>query len=585
MLKYLLAGIVTLPLIFKMGMVTEPEMRPEPIEMEEMAAKERWVDSVMSTMSLEEKIGQCFMVAVYSKEGNWHKEKVAGLIEDYHLGGLIFMQGHPTKQAHWANYYQSISKVPLLVAIDGEWGISMRLDSSLTWPKQMTLGAINDDKMIEAFGEQIGKECRLVGVNVNFTPVVDVNVNPSNPVIDYRSFGEDKFNVALKGIACSKGLYRAGVMACAKHFPGHGDTDKDSHKTLPVLNHTKDRLHNIELYPFKAMINSKVPALMAAHLSIPALDDTENLPSSLSKKILTELLRDSLGFEGLVFSDALNMKGVANYYDPGEVELKAFEAGNDILLFSQDVPTAFASIKAAISLGQVDGKILEEKVKRILGSKYDLKLHEGVQVQTDSIYPQLMSLEAKKLRQQLYDASITFAGNRNEELPFKDLSGRKLASVSFGAGGNNTFQEILNNYSKVDPFYLGTWPSKSDLDSLKADLDSTGINTLILSVHNMSRSRSKMYNIAPQTMAFADSMSRRMDVVVVVFGSPYSLKYFGGNDWVVCAYEENAYSLRSAAHSLFGGIKVSGRLPVTASAKFPSGSGTTSDEILRLQYE
>jgi beta-glucosidase-like glycosyl hydrolase/CubicO group peptidase (beta-lactamase class C family) len=584
MLKYLFCGLVTLPLIFKMGSVEEPFLAPEPLELEDLAAKERWIDSVMSTMTLEEKLGQCFMVEVYSKEGYWHRDKIAGLIEDYHIGGLIFMQGHPTRQANWANYLQSKATIPLLVAMDAEWGVSMRLDSSIVYPKQMTLGAISDYDLITAFGERAGYELRLVGANVSFAPVVDVNINPNNPVIDYRSFGEDKFNVALKGIACAQGLARSGVMACAKHFPGHGDTDKDSHKTLPVLNHTADRLHNIELYPFKAMINSKVPAIMAAHLNVPALDNTEGLPSSLSKKILTDLLRDSLGYEGLVFSDALNMKGVADYFKPGDLELKAFEAGNDILLFSQDVPTAITTIKAALNAGKLDPELLDEKVKRTLGAKYDLKLQDGVQVSVDSIWAELESIEAKKLRQQLYDAAMTFAANKKEMLPFKDLTGKRLASVSFGAGGDNVFQELINYYTRVDPYYLGTWPSKVELDSLTARLDSSGVNTLIVSFHNMSRSAGKKYNIAPQAVAFVDSMSKRMNVVSVLFGSPYSLKFFNGQDYVVCAYEENSYTLRSAAHALFGGIKVSGKLPVSASASFPAGCGTVSNEVLRLQY-
>ncbi len=584
MLKYLLVGVVTLPLLFKMGMVEEPMPVPETDEIIAMAAKEQWIDSVMSTMTLDEKIGQCFMVAVYSKEGKWHRDKISGLIENYHLGGLIFMQGHPTRQANWASYFQSQSKLPLLVAMDAEWSIKMRLDSCIDYPRQMTLGAIRDDELVEEFGERVGKECRLVGANVNFAPVIDVNVNPNNPVIDYRSFGEDKFNVSLKGIAYANGLRRAGVMSCAKHFPGHGDTDKDSHKTLPVLNHTLDRLHNIELYPFKALINSKIPSIMAAHLSVPALDNTENLASSLSPKILIELLRDSLGYEGLVYSDALNMKGVADFYEPGELDLKAFEAGNDILLFSQDVPTAVTKIKAAINAGQVEEAFLDEKVKRILGSKYDLNLHKDSFQVADSIYPQLVSTEAKMLRQKLFDASITFAGNKNLMLPLQDISGKRMASVSFGAKGVNVFQNNLNSYSRVDPFYLGTWPSRADLDSLAMELDSMGVNTLFVSFHSMSRSASKKYNIAPQAVAFCDSMSVRMDVIVTVFGSPYSLKFFDNQDWVVAAYEDNEFTHRSASHALFGGIPVSGNLPVTASTKFPVGCGTTSKDVIRLTY-
>ena len=301
-------------------------------------SEQRWVDSVMKSLSNDEKIAQLLMVSAYSNKDAGHTNKIEKLIKDYKIGGLMFLQGGPVRQAKLTNKYQSISKTPLMIALDAEWGVSMRLDSALRYPWQMTLGSIQNDTLIYQMGEEIARQCKLIGVNINFAPVVDVNFNPDNPIIGNRSFGENPIRVGELGVQYMKGMQDNGVLACAKHFPGHGDTDEDSHKSLPIINHTKERLDTVELVPFKMLIKNGLGSIMVAHLFIPELDNTKNQAVSLSNKVVQKILKDELSFEGLVITDALNMKGVSKYYTPGIVDVKALLAGNDILLFSENVP-------------------------------------------------------------------------------------------------------------------------------------------------------------------------------------------------------------------------------------------------------
>ena len=333
-----------------------------------------WVDSVFKTLTLDQKIAQLIMYPVYSKKDTNHRNDIANLIRKYGIGGIIYMQGGPVRQANFDNYLQGISKVPILTSIDGEWGLSMRLDSTTSFPREMMLGAIQDNKLIYKMGQEIGRQCRELNIHVDFAPVVDVNVNPKNPVINNRSFGENKINVAQKGVAYMRGLQSVKVLASAKHFPGHGDTDVDSHLGLPIIKHDKNRLDSIELYPFKALIDSGVGSIMVAHLYIPAYDKTKNQASTLSPHVVQKLLKTDLHFQGVTFTDALNMKGVSQFYEPGEADAKALLAGNDILLFSQDVGKAITQIKLAIDKKQITAMIhLLLKIKKPikLDDEYD----------------------------------------------------------------------------------------------------------------------------------------------------------------------------------------------------------------------
>jgi beta-glucosidase-like glycosyl hydrolase len=331
-MKKLICAILPIFLMVSCSFIPKLSRKNKPQEPPFYVKNTTWADSVFKTLTPDERIAQLFMVAAYSNRDNKHLAEIKELVEKYKIGGLIFFQGGPVRQAIQTNYYQSLSKVPLFISIDGEWGLAMRLDSTIQFPRQMTLGAIQDDSMVYQMGAEIARQCKRLGIQINFAPVVDINNNPLNPVIGMRSFGENKYNVAQKALMYMKGMQDNGVLANAKHFPGHGDTESDSHKTLPIVNASRQRLDTLELYPFRELIAHGLGSMMVAHLSIPSLDTTPNQASTLTKKIVTGLLKDTLGFKGLVFTDALNMKGVSKFYKPGEVDVKALLAGNDVQL-------------------------------------------------------------------------------------------------------------------------------------------------------------------------------------------------------------------------------------------------------------
>ena len=321
----------------------------DPLIVQDSLKQKKWVDTLLNNMTIDEKIGQLFMVQAYSNKDKDHSDFIEGLINEYHIGALVFMQGTPEKQAELNNKYQSISKIPLLIGFDGEWGLDMRLKNTYRFPWNMTLGAIRNNKLIEDFGERVGAHCKRLGIHVNFAPVVDININPDNPIIGNRSFGENRQNVTEKAIAFTKGMQSQNVLANAKHFPGHGDTASDSHVTLPVLNFTIERLDSIELYPYKQLFRHNLASVMVAHLSVKALESNGELPTSLSYKVVTGLLKEQMKFKGLIITDALNMKGSANFAKPGDLDLAAIIAGNDILLVPEDVPSAVSKIKSALN--------------------------------------------------------------------------------------------------------------------------------------------------------------------------------------------------------------------------------------------
>ena len=320
----------------------------DPLITKDFEAQEIWVNTILNKMTIDEKIGQLFMIQAYSNLDQKHEDIITEMIAKYHVGNLIFMQGTPEKQAELNNKYQAASKIPLMIGFDGEWGLDMRLQNTYRFPWNMTLGAIQDNTFIEKFGEHLGKHCKRLGIHINFAPVVDINTNPDNPIIGNRSFGESKENVTQKAIAFTQGMQKYGVMANAKHFPGHGDTATDSHHTLPVLNFDKARLDSVELYPYRKIFDAGIGSVMTAHLSIPSLEPNAALPTSLSKNVVTNLLKYELGFNGLIITDGLNMKGAANYATSAEIDLAAIQAGNDLLLIPQNVPATVNLIKKAI---------------------------------------------------------------------------------------------------------------------------------------------------------------------------------------------------------------------------------------------
>ena len=534
-----------------------------------------WVDSVFNTLTLDQKIAQLIMYPVYSKKDSNHLKEIANLVTKYGIGGVIYMQGGPVRQANMDNYLQKISRVPILTSIDGEWGLAMRLDSTTSFPRQMQLGAIQDNDLIHAMGQEIGRQCKELNLHVDFAPVVDVNVNPKNPVINSRSFGENKYNVAQKGVAYMKGLQSVHVLASAKHFPGHGDTDADSHLELPMLNHDKKRLDSIELYPFKALIDSGIGSIMVAHLYIPAYDNTKNLASTLSPHVVKELLKTDLGFQGVTFTDALNMKGVSKYYKPGEVDVKALLAGNDILLFSEDVAKAIEQIKLAISQKKITVEEINKRCKKVLALKQWAGLDHYTPIKTDSLYERLNTPYADMLNRRLVEASMTVLKNNNNVLPIANLEKVKVACLSFNENTKtNEFQQTLLNYHTVKNFNLTKTPN----DSAKAKtLEALApYDYVVIGIHGTNSKPNKNFGITQETIDYIAQIAQTKKVILALFANPYSLQYFEGKvnpEALIMAFDDSKICREYAAQLIFGGIGASGKLPVTGSASYPSGSG------------
>ncbi|MDX9696174.1 MAG: glycoside hydrolase family 3 N-terminal domain-containing protein, partial [Bacteroidales bacterium] len=547
--------------------------------------EQQWVDSVMNKLSVEEQIAQLFMIAAYSNKDQAHVEEIIQLIEKNKIGGLIFFQGGPVRQANLTNKYQFSSEVPLLIAIDGEWGLGMRLDSTIKYPRQMMLGAINNDSLIYRMGYDIGNQLKRLGVHVNFAPVVDVNNNANNPVINVRSFGEDRENVSKKGIAYMKGLQDAGVMAVAKHFPGHGDTDKDSHHTLPVVNHSRQRLDSIELYPFRELISNGVQGIMVAHLNVPNLEKN-NTPTTLSKNVISQILKNELGFQGLIFTDALNMKGVAESNIPGDIECKALEAGNDVLLFSENVPKAIIKIKKLVKQGKISKEQIESSCRKVLLAKYRAGLnsynHKSQYIQTRNLVKDLNTPNYDLNRRRLIESSITIIKNNKNQIPVLKLKGKKIASISFGVEKVSAFQKTLDKYAKIDHYFANGLLSDSLIKVLsKYDL-------VIASIYSSSMYPSGInYGVKNEYITSVNGLSEKTNVILTVFANPYSLKSLSNQtkiSSIVIAFENDETTQNIAAQAIFGGVTISGKLPVTINTSFPAGSGIDLKKKIRLKY-
>jgi beta-N-acetylhexosaminidase len=543
----------------------------------------KWVDSVFATMSPDERIAQLFMVAAYSNKDQKHVDEISQLVKEYKIGGLIFFQGGPLRQAQLTNYYQSLSKVPLMISIDGEWGLAMRLDSTVKFPKQMTLGAIKNDTLIYQMGAEIARHCKRIGIHVNLAPVVDVNNNPMNPVIGNRSFGENKYNVARKGIAYMKGMQDQGVMANAKHFPGHGDTDTDSHKALPVILHSRERMDSLELYPFKELIKNGLGSMMIAHLYIPTYDTTKNTASTLSKMVVTDVLQKECGFEGLIFTDALNMKGVSKYFSPGIVDVKALLAGNDVLLFAEDVPTAIREIKKAIERGEISQEEIDGRCKKILQGKQWCGLNNFKPIQLKKLYEELNPVSSDLMLRKLTEASLTLLNNSNSLLPLMRLDTLLVASVTIGGKDAAIFQNTLDLYTAASHFILDSEPVSWDLLAQQI----SDHNLIILNITGTNNNRKKNYGVPTSLGDLVTKLQKAgKKVIIHLPANPYSLSSITAiekADAIIVSYEENDHSKSLSAQLIFGGVAASGSLPVSASPHFTVGMGVETEKI-RFKY-
>ncbi|MBF4506073.1 serine hydrolase [Flavobacterium sp. JLP] len=541
-------------------------------------AENRWADSIYSKMDLDEKLGQLFFVSAYSNKDSVHENKIKALVENYKVGGIIFFQGGPVRQAKLTNVYQAKAKVPMFIGLDAEWGLSMRLDSTYRYPWNMTLGAIQDLNLIENVGKNMGAECKRMGIHFNFAPVLDINTNPLNPIIGNRSFGENKVNVGNKAVALMKGIQSQGVLCTGKHFPGHGDTSSDSHKTLPIVSFSKERIDEVELYPYKQLFDEGLASVMVGHLNIPSLEPRENYPSSASYEVVTNLLQKQMGFDGLIFTDGLGMKGASNFKGVGDLELAVLQAGNDIFLCPDDVPTAVEKLKTFYADGQITEDRLAHSVKKILHYKYKAGLNKYKPVDLQNLQQDINGPQNDALHYKLYENAITVLKNEKEILPIKNLN-QKIAYVKLGDDDNSDFITALKKYTEI------TEVANTNVDTLNAELKKYDL--VIIGFHKINKPWEKQ-DFTEMELFSLQKIAENNKVILDVFAKPYSLlpiPNFDDIEGVIVSYQNAAISQIVSAEILFGAKEAKGKLPVSINENFKVNEGLTTQKIDRLGFE
>ncbi|MCX2681510.1 serine hydrolase [Galbibacter sp. EGI 63066] len=568
-----------LVVVFLLGLVKSFSQQVDPLLTNDYQQQKEWVDSIYDALTLKEKIGQLFMIRAFSGEGKAHINEVKKLVSEHQVGGVIFSLGDPERHAKLSNELQELSKVKMMMAMDAEWGLSMRLDSTFAFPYNMALGAMRDNELIERVGKHIGEHCKRLGMHINFAPDVDINTNPNNPIIGNRSFGENKDKVAEKAMAFMKGMQSAGVLANAKHFPGHGDTEQDSHKTLPTVSFSKERIDSIELDPYKKLIPQGLASVMVAHLNVPSLESRTSYPSSLSDRIVTGLLKEKLGFKGLIFTDALEMKGVSNYSDSKYVDLAAFLAGSDVLLISADVSAGIEKLEEAYNEGVITEERLSHSVKKILKAKYKVGLQNYKPIVLDSLYEDLNRPEDTILYEEVMENAITVAQNNDQLIPIRNLEEKKIAYVGFGDGNGSTFIETLQKYTKVDHIQANS------LDGLVKRLEP--YNLVIMGHHRSTETPWKAADFTDQEKVWIYEIARLKKVILDAFVKPYALldlQTVENIESIVVSYQNDPIAQEKSAELLFGAIQGKGSLPVMANKMLPENRGFLTNSLSRLGY-
>lgn len=537
------------------------QYRPANLTKDELKKADEWVNKTYNGLSQEQKLGQLFIVALYTNKGEDFIEKVRQTVIKENIGGLILMQDDAAREINLVNEFQQKSKVPLMIGMDAEWGVFQRIAAAYKFPWAMTLGAIQDKNLIKEMAAKIAEDCKRMGINWDFAPVVDVNTNPENPIIGNRSFGSEVPNVVSSALAYSNGLQENTILAAIKHFPGHGDTDTDSHLDLPVVAHSLKRLETVELAPFKALMDKGIGGVMVAHLYIPALEKEKGIPASVSKSLITGLLKEKYGYKGLIITDALNMGAVAKRYKPGELDALAFEAGNDIMLFSDGVEEGKRLIQKAIDHGQVPQARVEESVKKILLTKYFLGLNNYEPRNPENINYDLNNESHQKLVQNLYANALTLIKNDKKLLP---LDCRETYYyVPLEEAPYETFAAQLNLNSTVilkKPSEISTIPANSKV---------------IVGLHKDNSTAYKPYKISADSKIILAELSKNQAVILNVFGSAYALKDLDISNisTVLVAYENHDDSMKATAKALSGMTEISGRLPVLVNENLKPGMG------------
>ena len=565
-------------IIFLLTCVFSYAQSLDPLATPDVDKQNQWVESTYQSLSLDQKIGQLFMVMAFSEKDSTHTKELISLVDTYHLGGVIFSKGTPVRQAKLTNTLQEHSKVPMLIAMDAEWGLAMRLKETFAYPYNMTLGAVANDSLIYQVGARIGAHAKRLGVHINFSPVLDINTNPNNPIIGNRSFGEDKNNVAQKGLAMMKGMQSQRILTSAKHFPGHGDTSTDSHKTLPTIGFSADRIEKIELYPFKKLIKHGIESVMVAHLEIPALDARNQYPSSLSKAIVNDLLLEKLSFKGLVFTDALEMNGVSNYVPNGSAELAALLAGNDILLIPSNIKKGVESIRRAYNDGIITEARLMHSVKKILKAKYKSGLHDYQPIDIININKDLHTDEDDLLFEKVTEASLTLIQNNSEVLPIQSLEGHSIAYVSMGSDNGDAFYDQMLHYTDVTRFDAQSTDLLSHLKPFK---------TVVVGLHHSDETPWKSYQFTAQELTLLKKISKKHRTILTIFAKPYALKKvknIKSISSILIGYQNNAIAQKKAAQVIFGALSAKGKLPVSIHSQIPVNTSLDSKNIHRLSY-
>ncbi|MDR0368885.1 MAG: serine hydrolase [Bacteroidales bacterium] len=546
--------------------------------------KPSWADSVLQTLTLEEKIAQLISIRAHSNKNQSYNQEIVKQVEKYQVGGVCFFQGGPARQAILTNRMQEVSKIPLMVSIDGEWGLAMRLDSVNLYPRQMALGASRDLNGIYRMGNIIAEQCKRTGVHVNFAPCVDVNTSPDNPVIGSRSFGSSPQWVARCGIAYGKGMQDHGVMACAKHFPGHGDTKDDSHYALPVITHDTEHLQQIELYPFRELIQSGVDAIMISHLNIPSLDSAETSIATASYQITTELLQNKMKFNGLIFTDGLEMKGIANYYQTGDLEVQVLKAGCDVLLLPGNLDIVIPAILEAIKQGVLSESEIDKKCLKVLKMKEKYVLPQAKPVSVENIVDDLNSPQAAAIYKQLTEHSITVLQNKNHILPFKEEQTKKIVHLRADKGNSNVLQKTLADYMDIV-----SYREKNDFkeNTASAFAKVKDADYVIVSLHNTSQYARNNYALQPKTIWFLDSLTKEKEVILVIMNNPYCLEFIPFSERfaaIVLAYHSVDLAEEAVGKVLCGAIPAQGKLPI-ALTRYAVGTGVEWKATKDLQEE
>jgi len=535
-------------------------------------SQHEWVDAVFNTLTPKEKVAQLFLVRAHTNLGQKYIDSVAQVIQDEHLGGLVVFQGGPVRHVDMFNRYQSLSKVPLMMTFDGEWGLGMRMpDSTLSFPYQMTLGAVQDNQLIYRMGREVALDFQRIGMHFNFAPDVDINNNPKNPVIGIRSFGDNKYNVTQKAKAYMDGMVDGGILASIKHFPGHGDTDVDSHYDLPQLPFDKKRLDTLEMYPFKELIKAGAPAVMVAHMNIPSLDDTPNMPSSISKKVVTDLLRNELGFKGLAVTDAMDMKGVKKFFPNGEADVQAIIAGHDLLEVSENSKRAIDLILKAIEEGRIAQADIDARVKRVLAAKLWLGLDKYQATAQQHLYNDLHRASAVQLIDELSNAAITALNSTEKIKSFKkDLP---TAIINIGITANQTFQnELASALTNETQYFVTDSMSKDDIKRITKEIKKN--KQFIIAVHDTRLRPRPTMVLNKDVQSLMKKFAKKS--ILTLFTNAYALDGFEATKkakTILLAYQNDAFMQKAAVKTILGQNTPKGKLPVTINKKFKYGQG------------